>query len=117
MLFIFRAGEKLELRHTLEGHALGVLSVDINAQGNMAASSSLDAHIRLWDIETGKQVKSIDAGPVDAWTICFSPDSRLLASGSHTGKINLFGVESGKKESALDTRGKFTLSIAYVSIF
>ena len=57
MLFIFRAGEKLELRHTLGGHALGVLSVDINAQGNMAASSSLDAHIRLWDIETGKQVE------------------------------------------------------------
>ncbi len=52
---------------------------------------------------------------VDAWTMCFSPDSRFLASGSHTGKINLFGVESGKKESQLDTRGKFTLSIAYVS--
>ena len=52
---------------------------------------------------------------VDAWTICFSPDSRFLASGSHTGKINLFGVDSAKKESQLDTRGKFTLSIAYVS--
>ena len=54
---------------------------------------------------------------VDAWTVCFSPDSRFLASGSHLGKINLFGVESGKKESELDTRGKFTLSIAYVIIF
>ena len=53
---------------------------------------------------------------VDAWTITFSPDGRFLASGSHTGKINLFGVESGKKESSLDTRGKFTLSVAYVSI-
>ena len=52
---------------------------------------------------------------VDAWTICFSPDSRFLASGSHTGKINLFGVDSAKKESQLDTRGKFTMSIAYVS--
>ena len=52
---------------------------------------------------------------VDAWTIAFSPDSRLLASGSHTGKINLFGVESGKNETTLDTRGRFTLSIAYVS--
>ena len=54
--------------------------------------------------------------PVDAWTISFSPDSRFLASGSHTGKINLFGVDSGRKESELDTRGKFTLSIAYVNI-
>ena len=53
---------------------------------------------------------------VDAWTIAFSPDSRLLASGSHTGKVNLFGIESGKIETSLDTRGKFTLSIAYVRI-
>ena len=66
-------------------------------------------------METGKQRKTIDAGPVDAWTIAFSPDSRLIASGTHTGKLNLFGVESGKNETTLDTRGKFTLSIAYVS--
>ena len=80
----------------------------------VAASSSLDSSIRIWDMETGKQRKTIDAGPVDAWTIAFSPDSRLIASGTHTGKLNLFGVESGKNESTLDTRGKFTLSIAYV---
>lgn len=54
---------------------------------------------------------------VDAWTICFSPEARYLASGSHTGKINLFGVESGKQEHQLDTRGKFTLSLAYVSFY
>ena len=51
---------------------------------------------------------------VDTWTVAFSPDSRYIATGSHAGKINLIGVESGKKESALDTRGKFTMSIAYV---
>ena len=51
---------------------------------------------------------------VDVWTLAFSADSRFLATGSHNGKINLFSVEEGKKESALDTRGKFTMSIAYV---
>ena len=30
---IARHDDKLELRHTLEGHQLGVVSVDINAQG------------------------------------------------------------------------------------
>ena len=25
--------------------------------------SSLDAHIRLWDLEVGKQMRAIDAGP------------------------------------------------------
>ena len=48
--------------------------------------------------------------------MAFSPDSRFLASGSQSGKINLFGVDTGKKESCLDTRGKLQLSIAYVSL-
>lgn len=58
-----RSDEKLELQWTLEGHQLGVVSVDISHNGAIAASSSLDAHIRLWDLESGKQIKSVDAGP------------------------------------------------------
>ena len=52
---------------------------------------------------------------VDVWSLVFSADSRLLATGSHNGKINLFSVEEGNKQSVLDTRGKFIMSIAYVS--
>lgn len=37
--------------------------MDISHNGSIAASSSLDAHIRLWDLESGKQIKSMDAGP------------------------------------------------------
>ena len=58
-----RSDEKLELQWNLEGHQLGVVSVDISHDGAIAASSSLDAHIRLWDLDSGKQIKSMDAGP------------------------------------------------------
>lgn len=64
---------------------------------------------------TATNFKTLLIFTVDTWTVAFSPDSRFIATGSHAGKINLIGVESGKKESALDTRGKFTMSIAYVS--
>ena len=83
----------------------------------VCASSSLDSSLRLWDIETGNKIGAIDVGPVDIWTVAFSPDDKFIISGSHSGKINLYGVESKKQEQTLDTRGKFTLSIAYVSIF
>ena len=29
----------------------------------MGASSSLDSHVRVWDLDSGKMAKSIDAGP------------------------------------------------------
>ncbi len=112
-----RDDERLDLRYIFEGHALGVVSVDINNNGSIAASNSLDSHIRLWDLDSGNQVQSIDAGPVNAWTVTFSPDSKLIATGSHSGKIILYSVESGEKsEHSLDSTGKFTLSIAFVSI-
>ena len=62
-LCLSRTNNRLELRHKLEGHQLGVVSVDVNRQGTVAASSSLNSQIRLWDIETGKHLKMIDAGP------------------------------------------------------
>ena len=52
---------------------------------------------------------------VDVWSLAFSADSRTLATGSHNGRINIFSVDEGKKQSALDTRGKFIMSVAYVS--
>lgn len=47
----------LALMHTLEGHSLGVISVDVNPAGTTAASSSLDSTIRLWNLHTGEQVR------------------------------------------------------------
>ena len=46
---------------------------------------------------------------------CFSPDDKFIISGNHSGKIALYEVESGKQEKTLHTRGKFTLTVAYVS--
>lgn len=72
--------------------------------------------MKLWDLQSGDKLSSIEVGPVDIWTVVFSPDDKFIVSGSHAGKIHLYGTESGKQEQTLDTRGgKFTLSVAYVS--
>jgi len=63
MVTVDRSNDRLELRHRIEGPQLGVISVDVNSQGTVAASSSLNSQIRLWDIDTGRQIKDIDAGP------------------------------------------------------
>ena len=81
------------------------------------ASSSLDSSLRLWDLESGEKLTTIEVGPVDIWTVVYSPDDKYIVSGSHAGKINMYGTETGKQEQTLDTRGgKFTLSVAYVSL-
>jgi len=49
-------------------------------------------------------------------TVAFSPCGKHIISGSQMGKINFFNTETGQREQQLDTRGKYTLSIAYVRI-
>ena len=57
-----RTRERLELRRTLRGHQLGVVSVDVSPDGRRAASSSLDGRLRLWDIPGEAQEFSGDSG-------------------------------------------------------
>lgn len=80
------------------------------------ASSSQDSSLILWDIASGDKIKTMETGSTDVWTLDFSPDGKHVISGSNAGKILIFSVETGKQEQTLDTRGKFTLSVAYVSI-
>lgn len=95
----------LNLDKTLNEHSLGVISVALNSDASIVASSALDASLMLWKTTTGERIKTFFIGPVELWTIAFSPDDNYIISGSHSGKINLFGVETGKQEQTFDTRG------------
>lgn len=97
----------LKLDKTLTEHSLGVISVALNSDASIVASSALDASLMLWKTTTGERIKQFSIGPVELWTIAFSPDDNYIISGSHSGKINLFGVETGKQEQTFDTRGIF----------
>ena len=87
----------MEPKWTFEGHQLGIVSVATNHTGTgkqshniaflvvscvdaVGASSGLDGGIRTWDLTTGECVRSIDGGPVDVWTLTFSPDSQVHIS-------------------------------------
>lgn len=78
----------------------------------------MDSTIRVWDLEKGKSLSVIEATPLEAWTLSFSPDSRYIATGSQSGNVNIFNAETGKKEQSFDALKKtFCMCVAYVSIF
>ena len=107
---------ELRLKNKLTDHSLGVVAVDIDKEVTKAVSSSLDSTIHLWDLSSGERIRKIDNGPMESWTVAFSPDGKRIISGAQNGKVHFFNTETGQKEQQMDTRGKFVLSIAYVSI-
>ena len=76
-----------------------ILSVAFSPDGKYAASGSRDSKIKLWDIATGKEVRTL-AGTFSGHSdgvksIAFSPDGKYLLSGSFDKKIKLWEVETG----------------------
>ncbi|WP_414755247.1 WD40 repeat domain-containing protein [Anabaena sp. CCY 9910] len=56
--------------------------------------ASADAKsVKLWNPNTGKLFRTLSG---QAWTVSFSPDGQILASGSQDGSLNLWDVPTGK---------------------
>ena len=65
----------------LTGHTGHLRSLAFSRDGRFAASASQDKTARLWNLETGEEVRRMDH-PDWAHSVAFSPDGRYLATGS-----------------------------------
>jgi len=106
---------ELKQVHKMEGHSLGIVSIGLDPTGNTAVSSSLDSHLKFWDLETGKETSDIEPGPVNAFSVAFNPkDGTTVAAGSNTGDINIYDKEQGKRVVKLNARQRdFAMSLNY----
>jgi WD repeat-containing protein 61 len=50
----------------------------------------MDSMIKVWDVIRGTEVATIEAAPVEAWTLSFSPDSRFVATGTQVRAIHFY---------------------------
>ena len=94
----------------LRGHQDGVERVVFSPDGKNIASGGSDHTIRLWDVETGRQVFRIEGHPWIISALAFSPDGKILASANEhysdetrtfESEIRLWTVENGQHITTL----------------
>ena len=71
-----------KIRHTLR-HSDLVMDISFSPEGDRLASTSCNETVVIWDVKTGKLIKKLTHHTSDVYAVEFSPDGRLLGSGSH----------------------------------
>lgn len=85
-----------ELRR-FERPAEELYCVALSADGKRALSGGIDGTVRLWDVATGKAVRTFKGHKNSIHGVAFSPDGKQALSGGGDWAIRLWDLESGKE--------------------
>ncbi|HLP89637.1 MAG TPA: caspase family protein [Nostocaceae cyanobacterium] len=104
--------------HTLTDHADIIKSVAISPDGKMIASGSLDHTIKLWDLDTGKLLKTITQHSGAVTCVAFSQNGQTLASSSANpdGTIKLWDIPTGTLQTTLKVDDWIVLSVWSIAL-
>ena len=77
------------------GHKGEILTTAFSPDGKMLASAGDDDGIKLWDVETGKELRTFYGHKQAVTCLAFSPDGKKIASASSDFTVKLWDVMTG----------------------
>lgn len=106
------ANEKPEIFVQM-GHSLVVTSVAFSPDGRYIASGSADNTVKLWEVSTSREIRTLLGRKSGVSSVAFSPDGRYIVSGSWDKTIKLWDVATGREIRTLVGHSQAVTSVAF----
>ena len=94
------------------GHTRAINSVAITPDGRCAVSGSNDRTVRVWDLESGRCLSTLEGHSASVRSVAVSPDGRRAVSGSSDQTVRVWDPESGRCVSTLEGHTGWVRSVA-----
>lgn len=92
--------------------AAEVLALAFSPDGTVLVSGGGDTIVRMWDVQTGRQIQMLAGHTRRVSAIEFVPDGKLLITGSYDGSLRLWESQSGQLRQILHRHSQAVRAIA-----
>lgn len=96
-----------------KGHTDEINAIELSPDGNFIASASSDKTIQIWDINSGKSIKTLNGFEWKVTSLKYTVDGKYIIGGCNNGISKLYEVETGKNISDFNQFGKNVRDVAF----
>jgi RNA polymerase sigma factor (sigma-70 family) len=72
-------------------------AVAFSPNGRTLASAALRSPVRIWEVATGKEIRSLQGDQFGAFSVAFASDGKTLVTGEGAGTVRIWETASGKE--------------------
>jgi WD40 repeat protein len=95
------------------GHYASVTAVAFNHDGEFAATGSADKTIKLWEVSSGREIRSYLGNSGDVTFLAFSPEGKYLASIDLNFTLKIWEVATSKEIKTISISEDKIISAAF----
>lgn len=91
-----------------QGHELAVVGIATSPDSNLVATGSKDKTAKLWELSTGREIRSFLGHEKTVTALAFTGNGQTLITGSNDRTLKWWSVNTGKELRSITTRNIIT---------